>query len=86
MDEIDRANQNQEVAHELPKFLKVMNLILLISIIVTALFIISSDKGKFAEKTSGAGDIWWADIPAIDEAYKELKKRQMMYKKDGSVW
>lgn len=68
-------NHKQEVVSELPKFLKTINLILLIIILAAAFFIISTDKGKFAEQTTGAGDIWWADIPAIHEAYKEIKSR-----------
>ncbi|WP_028309642.1 hypothetical protein [Desulfitibacter alkalitolerans] len=68
-------NHNQEDNHELPTWIKIINLMLFIVILGGALFIISTDKGKFTGQTSGAGDIWWADIPAIDEAYKELKKR-----------
>jgi len=53
-----------------------INNILLTCIFITcltaALYIISTDLGNFATQPAGAGDIWWADIPLVEEAYQNL--------------
>ena len=45
----------------LEKIKKVLLLIVIIAVVVIIIF----DAGHYAEKTSGAGDIWWTEINGL---------------------
>ncbi len=58
--------------NDMPKWLKIVNLIVFVAIVFVAISIISSDVGNYSDKLGGAGDIWWADVPAVEESYQHI--------------
>lgn len=60
--------------NSVPGWFKMFNLIVLVIILASSIYIISSDAGDFATQPSGAGDIWWVDVPAINESYHKLSE------------
>ncbi len=68
--------QNKHPEKKFPRWLKIVNIIALVVILTLTVYIISSDKGSFADHGSGAGDMWWADVPEVEDAYQDLKERR----------
>ncbi|MBS4029804.1 MAG: hypothetical protein KGZ63_00010 [Clostridiales bacterium] len=56
------------------KTFSVLQIIFLALVLGTAVYIIVFDKGISNDHARGAGDIWWVDVPAIEEAYRELEQ------------
>jgi uncharacterized protein (UPF0333 family) len=55
------------------KTFSLLQVLFLVFVLGTAAYIIVFDSGSSTEHASGAGDIWWVDVPAIEEAYRELE-------------
>ncbi|NLZ49907.1 MAG: hypothetical protein GX895_14210 [Clostridiales bacterium] len=50
--------------------------VILIAIILIVFFIVMvNDLGDHTNKPGGAGEIWWTQVPQIDETYRKLNKR-----------
>ncbi|MEW6624633.1 MAG: hypothetical protein AB1420_16165 [Bacillota bacterium] len=58
------------------QFGKILRLVILVTVISAAIYVIAFDKGNYADKPAGAGQIWWADVPIIEEFYQDLKARR----------
>ncbi|MDW7675841.1 MAG: hypothetical protein SCK28_15050 [Bacillota bacterium] len=56
-------------------FVTLLKKAILIFVLLTVIYIISFDKGDFSNKPAGAGQIWWADVPTVMEAYEKIKVR-----------
>lgn len=48
---------------------------LLAAAIFSAVIITAFDKGRSASRTSGAGDIWWVDVPEVEQSYRQLTQK-----------
>lgn len=48
--------------------------ILLAMAILSAVLIAAFNKGASTSNRSGAGDIWWVDVPAVEESYRQLTR------------
>jgi hypothetical protein len=48
--------------------------LLFVVAIFSAVIITVLDKGQSASQTSGAGDIWWVDVPEVEQSYQQLQK------------
>lgn len=48
---------------------------ILITIVLIIVFIVMlKDLGDHKNKPGGAGEIWWTQVPQIDETYQKLNK------------
>ncbi|MGI6097119.1 MAG: hypothetical protein ACOYBM_03260 [Dethiobacteria bacterium] len=47
----------------------------LLVVIAAAIYIVATDQQSYREHSSGAGDIWWVDVPEIERVYKELLRK-----------
>jgi hypothetical protein len=43
--------------------------------ILSAVLIAGLDIGVSANRTSGAGDIWWVDVPEVEQSYRKITER-----------
>jgi len=50
--------------------------ILLIIAIFSALLITIFDAGNSVTRTSGAGDIWWVDVPEVEQSYRAIVQKR----------
>lgn len=51
------------------KIIKTSIYLLCTLVVFLAFFIIVTDAGQHTKSRSGAGDIWWMDVPEIEEIY-----------------
>lgn len=58
------------------KTFSLLQVLFLVFVLGAATYIIVFDKGSSINHASGAGDIWWVDVPAIEEAYRELEQNR----------
>ena len=47
---------------------------LILIIIIGILTIVGLDLGNFRGRPSGAGDIWWIEVPEINESCQQLNR------------
>ncbi len=47
--------------------------VLLAAVILAVVLIVVFDKGGSASRGSGAGDIWWVDVPEVEQSYRQIK-------------
>ena len=50
--------------------------ILLIIAVFAAVLITVFDAGGSAARSSGAGDIWWVDIPEVEQSYHTIMQNR----------
>lgn len=60
---------------DLPKWSTVVSRIILFMVIIASAYIICFDIGDSCEQPAGAGQIWWADVPQIEQCYQSLKNK-----------
>ncbi|MBS4022134.1 MAG: hypothetical protein KGZ79_06895 [Dethiobacter sp.] len=58
------------------KRISIVTWILLIAAIFSAVLIAVFDIGSSSEGTSGAGDIWWVDVPAVEQSYLKITNKR----------
>ena len=62
----------QTLANRRNKYLAAISWVALTAAIFLAILIIAFDKGQSAGSISGAGDIWWMDVPEIEQSYQKI--------------
>ncbi|KUO51760.1 MAG: hypothetical protein APF76_15385 [Desulfitibacter sp. BRH_c19] len=65
----------QDESKNLPKWLRNVTFIVFGIILFGAISIVSLDTGNYADQVAGAGDIWWADVPEVEDAYQAARVR-----------
>ena len=52
----------------------VVVVIVVFLLVITEGWITGKDYGNYRNHVSGAGDIWWTDVPEVEESYRKLNK------------
>ncbi|MCK8824414.1 hypothetical protein [Fuchsiella alkaliacetigena] len=47
---------------------------LILMVVIGILIVVGLDLGNLRGQSSGAGDIWWTEVPEISESYQRLNK------------
>jgi hypothetical protein len=53
---------------------RLVTLFLIVAVIVAG-WMFLSDLGHSKDRPAGAGDIWWTQVPLIEEVYQSIKNR-----------
>jgi len=59
-----------------------MSWVALTAAIIIAMLIIAFDKGQSAGSISGAGDIWWMDVPEVEQSYRKVTAKDNLLKQN----
>lgn len=62
-----------QISEKGPKnIISTLTWIVLAVAILSAVLLTAFDQGQSASRTSGAGDIWWVDVPEVEQSYRNL--------------
>jgi len=56
--------------------MKHFKMLLLITVLVSVIYIVFTDAGDSKNHSSGAGDIWWTDTADIEKAYRSIIQKK----------
>lgn len=62
----------QTVVKRQSKYVATLTWVTLTVAIFLAMLIIAFDIGQSASRISGAGDIWWMDVPEVEQSYQKI--------------
>jgi hypothetical protein len=55
--------------------MKKIGIVFISLIILVAGYIVTQDVGDFESKPGGAGEIWWTQVPVIEEVYTNINNK-----------
>ncbi len=70
----------QTAAKKRNNFVEKMTWVVLTVAVFLAVLIMVFDKGQSAGHISGAGDIWWVDVPEVEQSYRKVTAEDNLLK------